>query len=421
MKVLIKYWFFFASVLLFSCSNENTPFNPNSGVITENSLNSICMDWGADSDNVKSHMINYRSLENTDENVMQFIDKGGTHKICYEFIDGKLRAAMLTYVKEAHIDSKNVFNVNNYKYIGETDGASIYTNNSSNTMCILMEKSGGNSNSNMVLGFTPMKSDLYDSYEPIILSPEDPSNLEALRVTLNCSYSGTETIGYAYFYTSDSSDMSSAKKYAASKKDKLISATISTTVPNITLYYYAEIQVGGVWYQSSVESLKMPEVKTYALGDPYPDASNPIGVVCKITNSGLNGTIVSLDQDYIKWDNNGIFCTDYSAYNSSDGSKNNIGTTQPFGSWVAKHGSGWFGPARYQLSFSKSNLAAINKGLRSLNKTELDGFYWSSTQRDNNTAWVVTVTENGYMGYSNQYDFYNSKDENRLVRAMKYF
>lgn len=143
----------------------------------------------------------------------------------------------------------------------------------------------------------------------------------------------------------------------------------------------------------------------YKIGDVYPASGTPIGVVWDVRNGGMNGTIISLDQDYLKWDINGIFCTEYPAYNSSDGSKNNMGSTQPYAKWVKAHGSEWFGPAINQLKISKTDLALINNTLRELNKTEMNGFYWSSTQKNNNQAYIMTVTENGYMGYSNMYSF----------------
>ena len=42
-------------------------------------------------------------------------------------------------------------------------------------------------------------------------------------------------------------------------------------------------------------------VPIYQVGDPYPDAENPIGIVFETSNGGRDGKIVSLDETQLKW------------------------------------------------------------------------------------------------------------------------
>lgn len=421
MKTLLKYLFIFCTIILFSCDKESIPNVPIDDKVSEEFFKYVCKDWGTDKANVKSKMSGYTLIETSDDNVLQFTDKEESHKVCYEFADGKLRASMMTFLKGSQEVDNTVLDLKSYKYMGQTDGGSIYTDALNNTMFIYMEKADGNSNIYIVLGFTPMTSDLYENVEPISVIIDDPTDIEPMKVTMKATLNGANNIEAARFYVASMADMSDSKWYSATISGQQISKSLTLSAPNQTIYYYAEVKVGDVWYQSSTATLEMPKVKIYAIGDPYPDKENPIGVVCAITNQGMNGTIVSLDQDWLKWDEKGIFCYDYPSYNTSDGSKNNMGNVQPYAKWVASHGEGWFGPARAQLLFTVDNLKAINNGLKALDKRELDGFYWSSSQRDSNTAWVVTVTETSYMGYSNKYYFYNSKDQSRSIRAMKHF
>lgn len=416
--ILLSVFVFFAA-----CSDDpgKDITIPDDGNIGKDVLAKICTDWEGDQSVVRSYMKGYTEITTDNEDILQFIPSNQSHIISYEFVDGFLRTSLLTYPQETVNDQNSIYSIENYKYIGQIDGASVYTNTDKNTMCARMEKLDGEGRTHTIIGFTPLASNLFDNFEPISVNMELPVNAQPKSATLEGEFSGTESVDAAYIYVSTTSDFASAKRYKAVINGSRFTANITITAVNATIYYFAEIQCGAAWYQSYLRSFEMPTVQLYSVGDPYPDATNPVGVVCAITNSGMNGTIISLDQKSLKWDVNGIFCTDYSAYNNNDGSKNKIGTSQPFGSWVAQHGSGWFGPARYQLRFTASDLTAINKGLKSLGYQPLNGFYWSSTQRDNNTAWVMTVTDSSYLGYSNQSSFYNSKNQERNARAMKYF
>lgn len=415
------YWLY-AILLLISASGCSSDDNKNedSGTPAVEASNKICLDWGCSKENVASFSTGLIKTGDTD-NQLSYKSPAGDFSISYDFQDGKLRAALYAIQLDDDDSSSNLSsNLKNYQYVGETDGASVYTDSSKNTMAMVMTRNVGADRFGVV-GYAPISSEMFEEIEPINVSTLSAENVTSTQMLLKGSFSGITSVDKASFEYTVNPDLSETKIVTASVKGTDFTYTFKTSEPNITLYYRALITFDGILYEGEWENADLEKVTLYKVGDPYPSASSPIGVVWEIKNGGMNGTIISLDQDYLKWDVNGLFCTDYSSYNSSDGSKNNMGSTQPFAKWVRSHGSDWFGPAINQLKISKADLALVNKTLRDLNKTEMDGFYWSSTQKNGNQAYIMTVTETSYMGYSNMHSFYNNKDNSRQVRAMRYF
>lgn len=389
--------------------------------ISEEVLSLVNTDWGASSEQVANSMNGY-VLTSQDGELLKFSPKkGGGFAISYGFKDDMLNTALIYIEKTDAAAASKVYSLQGYEYMGDIDGARTYSNITMNNMGIVFERTI-DEKEYLVVGFTPIESDLFEDFEPVNVQITEPSKISFDSFTANAECRGTDNVSQAYFYysTTPNGIENGSKKKATVDSNKLY-ANITGLTPNTTYYYKAFVSVDNIPYWSETESVELESVKTYKIGDPYPSATKPEGIVCSVKNNGMNGTIVSLDQDYLKWDTNGFFSQSCSASNTSDGSKNKLPSNQPYGRWVADHGPDWFGPAKGQLKFSTSNLKLINEGLRQVNGTVLEGMYWSSTQQTSNEAYVVTITETTYLGYSNQYEFHNTKDELRSVRAMKYF
>ena len=124
----------------------------------------------------------------------------------------------------------------------------------------------------------------------------------------------------------------------------------------------------------------------YQLGDYYNRNGNK-GVVIEIKNGGRNGKILSLDETYCNW---------------SDAKQ-----------WCRNHGKGWYLPTKDELLAIYRNKQDVNEGLNKYKGGTLGGYYWSSTEYNSGSAWIVTM----YNGYT----YNGSKDGNGYVRAVSAF
>lgn len=404
-----------------SCSDESENITEPivNGQVSEKILASVCTNWNSSTDYVKASMENY-SIDYESNEILTFSNENVSHKICYEFTGNQLRTALISIPAESSENISGIYDMTGYKYMGNVDGAKIYTSSDKNTMGIIMNRNDEGKDYT-VIGFTPLESDLFSKFEPIEITTLEADEISRDGFTMKATIAGLEENTLVYFELSQSLDMNQAKLYSVNSTNSIASKSVSNLTPNIDYYYRPYIIYDDIRYEGEIQRVELEKTPSYAIGDLYPSETNPEGVVVSIKDGGTHGTIISLDQNYLVWDVNAIFCTDYSAYNSSDGSKNNMGSSQPFAKWVNGHGTGWFGPARYQMHFSAANLKLINDGMRKAGVTTLHGFYWTSTQKDNNNAYAVTVTESSFMGYTNGSDFFAGKDDKRYVRAMKYF
>lgn len=422
---LLTFIMYLTIVLGTSCSSsdidhisDNTPDIDNPEVL-DASLSLLSKNWGSTNSFVKEEQHKGLTLIYEDSEFMKYSNTKGSFFISYSFKNGQLATSLLL-IPTSDIAAIAKYKLGGYDYMGNLDGAAVHISESTIASVMNCDFDG---NKYVAIGLTPSDDNynLFTTIEPITVITHPATNITASSMTLNGSFSGESENPVAYIKYSYSADMSSSVSKRCTISDGSFSYSLTGIKPNETIYYYAYIVDEDIMYEGDTESASVEKMKIYAVGDIYPSSDNPQGVVCKINDNGTSGSILSLDQAYLKWDQNGIFCTDYSAYNSYNGSQNKIGSTTPYAKWINEHGTDWYGPARYQLEFSKTNLALINNTLKSFNAPVMDGFYWSSTQRNNNQAWVVTVTETQYLGYRNQYTFYNTKDNSRSVRAMKNF
>ncbi len=166
----------------------------------------------------------------------------------------------------------------------------------------------------------------------------------------------------------------------------------------------------------------------YAVGDAYPDATSPIGVVFYIENDGKNGKIVSLDEGTDKLWSKNLGST--GARNSTDGLDNmriikelsNNFDGYPVSEWVDKLNNGgssatyaigaknvWYLPAYEELkqlyaAWNGDATTTANTSARAAFNSKLTNeispnFYWSSTDISDISAWYVSFN-NGNTGFS---------------------
>lgn len=409
-----------------SCSKDSDKFGNDAIEETEKEIekvvDKICLDWNASPSKVESKMKGFNKVVD-DGDFAAYKAKKADYQISYDFANGMLRSSVAVMPMSAQIDKSAVFSLDGYKYEGEIDGASVYTDVRAGNMAMMMTREIDNVEY-LSVGFSPIESELFERLDPINIDDVEAIDVTSNSMSITWSVSGDwkedfEKAGVDYSMTPDMTDaMTRTTSSAGSGRFKI---NLTNLTVNSTYYYMAFIIVDGIRYESEVYSQALDPVKTYKIGDFYPDDSNPEGVVCSVSGNGEHGKIVSLDQGKMQWDVNSLFCTDYGCNSNSDGSKNNMGNTQPFAKWVRNHGADWYGPARYELRLSREEISAINSTLSSKGYPILRGFYWTSTEHSSNTAYVVTVCTDGYMGYSNQFDFYNSKNQNNSTIAFKKF
>lgn len=153
--------------------------------------------------------------------------------------------------------------------------------------------------------------------------------------------------------------------------------------------------------------------KTYAVGDLYPDETTPIGVVYSISNEGVNGKVVSLDETAGQWSKK-IETTN--ATDTTNGRKNMATimgdsftlSDYPAFKWCHEKNGGtvtytdnakgvWYLPAKDELEALYEAKSSISSAIATAEGTELsEDYYWSSTENSsNNNAWT-TEFDGGY-------------------------
>ena len=401
---------------MLSCEKEGVEEN---GELAGTIAQKVCIEWGREAEFIKTFMGNYPLLSESDRLLKYGKPEQGI-TISYALESGKLVASALIYNDIFSLESIRG-SLTTYDYLGELNGGEVFSNINKNTVCIAYDLSDGN-DVYTVYGFAPVDSELYPELEPIVVTTGEATSVDLYTATVSGSVVGINSAvpcGILYGKDPDVNETNSNKSQLSSNGEFQIKLT--NLEMDMTYYYCAYTIINGVYYFGSVESFKTKFAQTYKVGDLYPDQLNPIGVVWKVDSSGLHGTIVSLDQGYMKWDANGAFSNSASCRSSEDGSYNSLPSGQPYGIWVYNHGSGWYGPARRELSNLCNVLSTVNSTLTANGYDILKGFYWSSTQYLSDTAYFVCVAESSYMGYSPGWYSYNTKDQMRSVCAMKKF
>lgn len=143
-----------------------------------------------------------------------------------------------------------------------------------------------------------------------------------------------------------------------------------------------------------VEVTSIP-LKAYNVGDYYPDAddsSTAVGVVFKITNGGVHGKVISLNETTAQWStvNHYFTINDY-----NDGAANTkiimeqaeADTKYPAAAWCVAKGVGWYLPAKGELTGfgniwyanpTTYNTKFTNAGGTAINLDTFKNYYWTS-------------------------------------------
>ena len=163
----------------------------------------------------------------------------------------------------------------------------------------------------------------------------------------------------------------------------------------------------------------------------YNSAKTAVGVVIEATD-GVATKIVSLAETSAKWSTEYV---DTNATSKTDGMVN-MTAIQSIDGWESKYSafkwcddyadesgnSEWYLPARGELSRLYQVKDIVNTAIEKITAgggtaTALDtsdeGYYWSSSQNDNNYAWLQSFSA----GYQSDYD----KDDTYSVRAVRAF
>lgn len=142
------------------------------------------------------------------------------------------------------------------------------------------------------------------------------------------------------------------------------------------------------------------KVVTYAVGDLYPDATNPVGVVCTISDGGVHGKVVNIQEtSRLAWSS----VKKHLSASSADGAVNmstiqnesDWGTNYPAFKWCAdltpSNGKKWYLLSKDELIGISSSLVTINGAITSAGGATIGGYYWSSNDDSADDAHYVCL------------------------------
>lgn len=178
----------------------------------------------------------------------------------------------------------------------------------------------------------------------------------------------------------------------------------------------------------------LENIKTYKIGDYYDDGKKQ-GVVFEVSDDGRHGKIVSLmeSEDKLSWYPDGFTKTRLVSAEDRYNGLNNMMKVKsisrwrkrfPAFAWCADLGKDWYLPAIEELALfglndeirNVINQTIVDKGGNVI-QDEDDGWlhpYWSSTEKNINTVWGISVIVNDVL--------YASKSVNyAYVRAVSAF
>lgn len=244
-------------------------------------------------------------------------------------------------------------------------------------------------------GITLLKLPKY-KVQPFKIAPANGTNNNAIRVTTTTAIpftlpEGTSTADYPTIMAqvvSNGGTGTDIQTRAATtpwtvkvNKDATLNPTVTITPPaGIVGGETALLEITLVNQDGSKITASRAIIFVYTIGSLYPNATAPIGVVFGISDDGLHGGIISLDQEETAWS-----LSDESHGNNSveDGQKNMDAITayiakhsSPAGSfpayeWCKNKGEGWYIPALYELQGPAFNLYTINVTLNSVPGADL--------------------------------------------------
>lgn len=220
---------------------------------------------------------------------------------------------------------------------------------------------------------------------------------------------GTYTEG-ASFITMQVIPVGSTIQNAQSLKVIAPPALVSTGLEAGKAYTFnLKVGKGGVSIRSvsvverdkeDMENGEAVEEEGYSIGDLYPDDINPVGVVFEV--NGKSGKVIGFEEtSNLAWGSAGAVDT-----NDADGAVNMAkiqaiegwGSKYPAFKWCADRtavdGKKWYLPSQQEVAALTPNITAINVAIKALGKSEIAGYWWTSTETatDANKAFVAGPT-----------------------------
>jgi hypothetical protein len=129
----------------------------------------------------------------------------------------------------------------------------------------------------------------------------------------------------------------------------------------------------------------------YVIGDLYPDDENPVGVVFEV--NGKSGKVVGFEEtNLLAWGPQVAVGT-----GDTDGAAN-MAIIQAIEGWEASYpafkwcadraavdGKNWYLPAVKEVQALVSNITAVNAVIKALGKSEIAGYWWTSSEPEDKT------------------------------------
>ncbi len=125
--------------------------------VVESIIESSSTSWTASRDQVQSEVKGYQLVESGSD-YLQFVNKKGTIKFLYTFLDDSLQASVAIAPKV----NQDFFSsyLKGYESLGELSSKKVYYNTEKNTMCFSYDIVSGDTEYS-VMGFTPIKSYMF--------------------------------------------------------------------------------------------------------------------------------------------------------------------------------------------------------------------------------------------------------------------
>ena len=216
-----------------------------------------------------------------------------------------------------------------------------------------------------------------------VITTNEASNVSDSGARLNGSVTvagATKSYSVGFFVSQNGTP--SAKGYIRQSTEKDITGDFTTTIGGLsdgtTYYFRAYLLYDGTYYYGETKSFTTTEIPKYAVGDLYPDDTNPEGVVFYVYNGGKSGKIMSLTKTKDDW---------YSAKN-----------------WALNYGNGgWSLPTKSELQQISNRFSYVSDYV-SGSATSVN--YWTSTLYSSDALYTyyyyITLggSDNGYVGYN---------------------
>lgn len=387
-------------------------------------IKAVATQWGISQEQVSSMMKDYTQDSTYNDEMLLFHNNGRSRIFSYEFKNDSLYCSLVMMpLLEDGTDMNDV--LDDYNYVGNLDNSKVYENEDKNTMAVTRQVTI-DSVSFMSVGLIPIHSKLIETVDPIVVSLLNIDDITYNSAKISGKITGvTSNVTVGIYYDKDPKIPSSTRKSKTNTTKSSFTISITSLDVNSTYYYQAFAIVDNITYLSDIQSFETERVTTYKIGDLYPSKVKPEGVVFYISNSGVNGKIVSFNCQSLWWDTDNIFLPLRGCSNYNDGSKNTSkmpsSTSRTLaGPWCTDHGNGWYCPARNELVSLATNISIVNATLAEEGYLEFSGYFWSSTEYDKNKAYIVCVVPYNSTDKSGDY-FSVNKGQSYRVCAVKSF